>query len=366
MRELGGDRVPRRRPDDELRMVTDEQAALRRLAMAVARDVPPAEIFTAVADEIGPLLGADEAAVVRFESDRTATVVASRGYCRHQLEADMRVELDDSLAITAVFRTGRSARVDDEDYRTASGAIADFLRRMGTRSAVASPITVEGGLWGAIVASTRCDLLPADTEERMANFAELVATVISSAESRAELTASRARVVAAGDQARRRIQRDLHDGAQQRLVATVVTLQTARVVLGDATGPVVDLVDEALAHAEAGERRAARARPRNPACRAHPRRTARRRRCAGLASPSARVCRRDRRAIPGSSGGDRLLHRRRGTDQRRQARPRHQRADRRRRRRRQPAARGPRRRRRRRHVQRELRAARAPRPRRRR
>jgi signal transduction histidine kinase len=251
VRELGGDRVRRRRPDDELRMVTDEQAALRRLAMAVARDVPPAEIFTAVADEIGPLLGADDAAVVRFEPDCTATVVAGRGQWVHELGADMRVELDDSLAITAVFRTARSARVDEQDYRTASGPIAAYLRRVGNRSAVASPIIVEGGLWGAMVASTRCELLPADTEERMANFAELVATVIANAESRAELTASRARVVAAGDEARRRIQRDLHDGAQQRLVSTVVTLQLARRVLGDATGPVGDLVNEALAHAEA-------------------------------------------------------------------------------------------------------------------
>jgi signal transduction histidine kinase len=251
VRELGGPRVPRRRPDDELRMLTDEQAALRRLATAVARDVPPPEIFSAVADEIGPLLGADDAAVVRFEPDRTATVVAGLGQWVHELGADMRVELDDSLAITAVFRTGRSARVDEQNYRTASGPIADYLRRVGNRSAVASPIIVEGGLWGAMVASTRCDLLPADTEERMANFAELVATVIANAESRAELTASRARVVAAGDEARRRIQRDLHDGAQQRLVSTVVTLQLARRVLGDATGPVVDLVNEALAHAEA-------------------------------------------------------------------------------------------------------------------
>jgi signal transduction histidine kinase len=115
---------------------------------------------------------------------------------------------------------------------------------------VASPIIVERRLWGAVVASTRRTPLPADTEERMANLTELVGTVIANAESRAELTASRARVVAAADEARRRIQRDLHDGAQQRLVSTVMALKMARWELGDATGPAVELVDEALAHAE--------------------------------------------------------------------------------------------------------------------
>ncbi|MCW3013287.1 MAG: putative two-component histidine kinase [Solirubrobacterales bacterium] len=227
-----------------------DPSALRRLAMAVAQGVSPAEIFTAVAEEVGPLLGADDAAVVRFEPDRTATVVAGLGAWVHELAAGTRVELDDPLAITAVFRTGRSARVDDHDYSGASGPIADYLRRVRTCSAVASPILVEGRLWGAMVASTKREPLPADIEERMANFTELVGIVIANATSRAELTASRARVVAAGDEARRRIQRDLHDGAQQGLVSTVITLKRARLELGDAAGPVVELLDEALAHAE--------------------------------------------------------------------------------------------------------------------
>jgi signal transduction histidine kinase len=250
VRELGGRREPHRRPHDELRMLADEQAALRRLATAVAHGVSPAEIFAAVAEEIGPLLGADDAAVARFEPDRTATVVAGLGQWVKELGVGMRVSLDDSLAMTTVFRTGRSARVDEHDYSTASGPIAEYLRRTGNRSAVASPIIVEGRLWGAVVVSTSRAPLPADTEERMANFSELVAIVIANAESRAELTASRARVVAAGDEARRRIQRDLHDGAQQRLVSTVMALKLARRELGDASGRVVELLDEALSHAE--------------------------------------------------------------------------------------------------------------------
>jgi signal transduction histidine kinase len=232
-------------------MLSDERAALQRLAAAVAHDVSPAEIFSAVAEEIGPLLGADDAAVARFEPDRTATVLAGMGRWIDELDIGTRVKIDDTLAIATVFRTGRSARVDNHDYSAASGPVAAYLRQVGHRSAVASPIIVEGRLWGAMVASTRLVPLPADTEERMADFTELVGTVIANAENRAELTASRARVVAAADEARRRIQRDLHDGAQQRLVSTVIALKLARQELGGATGPAVGLVDEALAHAEA-------------------------------------------------------------------------------------------------------------------
>jgi signal transduction histidine kinase len=250
VRELAGARTRPRRPRDELRKLADERAALQRLAAAVAHDVSPAEIFTAVAEEIGPLLGADDAAVARFEPDGTATVLAGMGRWVDELDIGMRFELDDSLAIATVLRTGRSARVDNRDYSTAPGPIASYRRRVGSCSAVASPIIVGDRLWGAMVASTRRVPLPAETEERMANFTELVGTVIANTENRAELTASRARVVAAADEARRRIQRDLHDGAQQQLVSAVIALKLARRELGDATGPAVELVDEALAHAE--------------------------------------------------------------------------------------------------------------------
>jgi signal transduction histidine kinase len=233
VRELEG-RAARRQARDELRMLADEQAALRRLAAAVGHDVSPAEVFAAVAEEISPLVGADDAALVRFEPDRAATVLAGHGQWVNELGLGTRLELDRSLAIAAVFRSGRSARVDERDER----------------SAVASPIIVAGRLWGAVVASTSRETLPPDSEERMATFAELVGVVIANAESRAELAASRARVVAAGDEARRRIERDLHDGAQSRLVSTVVALKLARQALGDATGPAVELVDEALAEAE--------------------------------------------------------------------------------------------------------------------
>jgi signal transduction histidine kinase len=107
----------------------------------------------------------------------------------------------------------------------------DAVRRMGVSSAVASPITVEDHLWGTVVASSMGQVLPPDTEQRMANFTELVASAIANAESRAELNSSRARVVAAADDTRRRIERDLHDGTQQQLVSIALELRAALAIV---------------------------------------------------------------------------------------------------------------------------------------
>jgi signal transduction histidine kinase len=234
---------------DELRLLAEEQAALRRVATLVARGVSPSEIFSAVAEEVGRLFGTDSAAVSRFEPDGGAVVVAVREPMEG-IPVGTRWDSDESLAMTAVRRTGRPARRDEAGDRSPSGPVADIRRRLGIRSLVASPIVVEGRPWGAIVVYSTDETLPQDTEERMESFTELVGTAIANAESRAELAASRARVVATADETRRWIQRDLHDGAQQRLVHTVITLKLARRALGDAGGPVAELVDEALEHGE--------------------------------------------------------------------------------------------------------------------
>jgi signal transduction histidine kinase len=245
------DRIPefgrRRAKRSELRQLAEEQAVLRRLATAVARGAPPAQIFRAVVEEVGPLLGADDAAVVRFEADGTENVVAGMGGWLEEIERP--VARDAAPAIMEAFRSGRSVRVDRSNDSTAA-SVALYMRRVEGESVVASPIVVEGRLWGALLASTRREALPADIEGRMAHFTELVGVVVASAESRAELMASRARVAAAGDVARHRIERDLHDGAQQRLVHTMITLKLARRALGDSTGPAVELVEEALANAK--------------------------------------------------------------------------------------------------------------------
>jgi signal transduction histidine kinase len=200
----------------------EEQAALRRVATLVARGAQPEEVFAAVAGEMRSLLRADVTRIVRFEPDGTATLVGGTG-------ADDRPgplgPVDPGLATAEVLRTGRTARVDDY-----SGVSPDALARWfgGTGSfmaAVGSPVIVAGALWGTIVAGSLEGPLPEETERRMAEFTELIAIAIANASSRAELAASRARIVVAGDEARRRFERNLHDGVQQRLVSLALRLR---------------------------------------------------------------------------------------------------------------------------------------------
>jgi signal transduction histidine kinase len=212
---------------DELARLLAEQAALRRVATLVARGIDPADIFSAVAEEIRRLLGADHAAIGRFEPDGSVVVFGAVGEPPANLPPGTRLELPDYLAPAVVWRTGRAARVDEDQWTSVSDPFADSLRESGMRSEVASPIMVEGRLWGMVSAVTR-GTFPSDTAERMADFTELVATAVGNAESRAQLAASRARIVAAADQTRRRIERDLHDGTQQRLVSLGLELRLAQ------------------------------------------------------------------------------------------------------------------------------------------
>jgi signal transduction histidine kinase len=211
---------------EKLRVLADEQAALRRVATLVARGLPPAGVFPAVAQEVGHVLGADATTIVRLDSDGAATVLARVGDHPDEFPVWSRWTLEPPLPLAVVLRTGHPAHLDD--FSQVSGDYGDRLRRVGFRSGVAAPIIVEGRLWGAIAAGTRRGRFPAHTEERLAGFTELVGTAIANADSRAQLTASRARIVAAADDARRRIERDLHDGTQQRLVALSLALRLAQ------------------------------------------------------------------------------------------------------------------------------------------
>ncbi|HTR21816.1 MAG TPA: GAF domain-containing protein [Gemmatimonadales bacterium] len=206
---------------EELRTVADEQAALGRVATLVARGEPPAGVFAAVAEQIGRLLETDDALVVRFEPDESVTIVASWTATGEPLRVGHRRHVEPGEGLTPLVReTGRSARIDSQ---------TSYYSELGVESAVAAPITVEGRIWGVIgVALRGREPAPPDTEERLAAFTGLVATAIANAESREQLMASRARIVAAADQARRRIERDLHDGAQQRLASLVLRLRTAQ------------------------------------------------------------------------------------------------------------------------------------------
>jgi GAF domain-containing protein len=227
-----------------------EQAALRRVATLVARGVPPEEVFAAVVTEVGQLLAVDLATLGRYEPDGTLTFVASLGNAPKPFPAGSRRRLGGNNLGTIVFETGRPARLDRYSEKS-SGPVGVGVREAGIRSSVATPIMVEGRLWGVIAAgSIREQTLPADTEARLGSFTELVATAIANAESRAALAASRARIVAAADESRRRIERDLHDGAQQRLVHAVIVLKLARQALSNADANAGGLVAEALRHAE--------------------------------------------------------------------------------------------------------------------
>jgi signal transduction histidine kinase len=234
----------------ELNRLLEEQAALRRVATLVAQTVSPSRIFETVTREVGLLSGADLARMERYEADGTVTGVAawSRGK-EPELAVGTRIALEGVSIAAQVRDTGTPVRVDS--FAHASGPIAEEARRLGIHSSVGGPITVEGHLWGVIAASsTREAPFPPETESQIAEFTQLVATAIANAESRDELIASRARVVAAADAARRRLERDLHDGAQQRLVHTIVTLKMAGRAIQEGEGQVEELVDEALEHSE--------------------------------------------------------------------------------------------------------------------
>jgi signal transduction histidine kinase len=209
--------------------LAEEQAALRRIATLVARGVPPAELFSAVADEMARLLPADSTFVAHLEPDASFVVLAVGGRNLGGLATGERRQTEPPGPIAAVVQTGRPARTDD--FEQASGELRERIRRTGVRSSVVTPIVVEGHLWGVIAAASRRGPFPVDTERRMLNFTELVATAIANAESRSELAASRARIVAASDETRRRVERDLHDGAQQRLVTLGLVLRSAQAEL---------------------------------------------------------------------------------------------------------------------------------------
>jgi signal transduction histidine kinase len=248
--ELAALAIANAKAEQELRELADTQAALRRLAMLVARGEPPEAMFAAVTREALRHFGSGTARMIRYELDGTATLLANEGTTGPHVRVGERWEGYPATGLTAtVFRTGQAARV--EDYRDIPGG-EPYLRE-GLRSAVAMPIHVEGRLWGAIAVGSGEGPLPPDTEQRMTQFTDLVATAVANAQNRAELIASRARIVAASDEARRRIERDLHDGAQQHLLALALRLRFAaapeesdeiHTEITDVADGLMDVIDE--------------------------------------------------------------------------------------------------------------------------
>jgi PAS domain S-box-containing protein len=234
----------------EIGRLASEQRALRRVATLVASEVSPERVFTAVSQECARVLQVNASAVLRYESDETATIVG-----RHNRDSIDVFRVGESLpaeagsAVGQVLRTGTSARVDD--WGGLTGEVADAIFRTGYRSTAAAPIVVAGTLWGAVAIASE-DPLPPESETRLGDFCELVSLAVASAQARADLIASRARLVKAGDEQRRKLERNLHDGAQQRFVSVALRLRMARTRLRTDPEAAADLLGEVSRELDTG------------------------------------------------------------------------------------------------------------------
>jgi signal transduction histidine kinase len=238
----------------QLEALLAEQAALRRVAMLVAGDPEPRRLFDSVCEEVGRVLAVESANILRFEGDGTQTVVgawAADG--APWFPAGENVPIDGETVSGKMRRSGRPQRV--EDYTNVRGELVKRLRTVGIQSAVGAPLTVAGTTWGGIVASSgRPRAFPEGVEHRLADFAELVTAALANVDAREQLAASRTRIVEAGYDERRRLGRDLHDGAQQELVGAVISLKLAQRKWAQAPGEARQLVQEALEQTQSGIR----------------------------------------------------------------------------------------------------------------
>jgi PAS domain S-box-containing protein len=241
------DVTERKRDELALRSLAEEQAALRRVATTVASEADETRVFAVVNEELGRLLGGHTANMIRFDSGDGAVVIAgwSTGSVRN-VPVGTHVTLDGNTVAARILRSGRPERSDT--YDDVTGTSVQLLRDLGFRASVGAPIKLGGRLWGAVMVSTVHDTpFPEGAEQRIADFAELVALALANAEARRELAASRARIVEAGDAARRRLERNLHDGAQQRLVAIALGLRMCERKLDEGDPAAIELLRHAKA-----------------------------------------------------------------------------------------------------------------------
>ena len=234
----------------EVGRLATEQRALRRVATLVASEANPERVFAAVSEGCARVLEVNASTVVRYEGDGTAVIVG-----RHNRDGidvfrvGEGLPADEQSAIGRVLTSGAPARVDD--WGGLEGSIAEAMLRSGYRSTAAAPILVAGEGWGAIAIASE-NPLPPDSENRLEAFCELASLAVASAQARADLIASRARLVKTGDEQRRRLERNLHDGAQQRLVAVALNLRLARARLGPESEIAAGLIDDASRELDAG------------------------------------------------------------------------------------------------------------------
>jgi len=215
----------------EFERLAEEQAALRRVATLVARGAPPPEVFQAVVAEVGRLVPADAAALSRYETDDTLTIIGAWSSADGYIPVGTRHEFGRGTLGRLVFETRRRGRISS--YAGASGSLASVVRDdMGWRSAVGAPIIVEGRLWGVVgIGSTTDRPLPLDTEGRLAEFTELVATAVANAESHEELTR-----LGEEQAALRRVATLVAEGAPPAEVFEAVSAEVGRLIPADAAG----------------------------------------------------------------------------------------------------------------------------------
>jgi signal transduction histidine kinase len=207
--------------------LASEQAALRRVATLVATRAPQDKVFAAVAEEVGRLADASTAQIFRYEPDGSIVRLAAWGRRTEDLQIGARYPAGGHGVATMVLHSGTPAHIDDTGE--GPGRSVPIAGQSGFGSVTGDPIVMDGRVWGLVMVTTnRPGTLAGDAEQRIAGFTELVATAVSNIQRRTDLIASRQRIVAAGDQMRRRIERNLHDGAQQQLVTVSFKLRRIR------------------------------------------------------------------------------------------------------------------------------------------
>jgi len=221
---------------------------LRRVALLVAQDPSSEEVFASVSEEAASVLGSEEAGIFRFDGDNAVAVGRWGVNADEVLPVGTAIPLPPDGAMIRVRDTAETVRFNAfDDVR---GQTADLIRSTGLQASVAAPILVDGRVWGTLALGTFSpEPFPEDTEERLVAFAELVSVAIAGALTREQLLASRARLVQAADVERRKLERNLHDGAQQRLVTLSIALRLARTLLEQDPQRVAELLDGAIADA---------------------------------------------------------------------------------------------------------------------
>jgi signal transduction histidine kinase len=241
-----------RAKEKRLRDLATEQTALRRIATLVASEADPDDVFQRVTEETAGLLEAPAASIVRYDEDGGSAVVvgAWADAPRRLIPVGSTVVLDGETVFARVHRTGEPQRI--ESYDEAKGELARRLRSLGFRSSVAAPVFLGGRMWGALGAATTQEPLPESAETRLCDFADLVAQAIANADAYEKLAASRARIVEVSDAERRRLERNLHDGAQQRLVSLALQLRMAGAKIAsdpEAAGKLLEAANAQLGEA---------------------------------------------------------------------------------------------------------------------